>query len=79
MPRKDAAPEKSDDRIIDEPGMAERFQRALRKGAQHAAEASNRANAKDERAARIKGARSQGEDSNLTFPIHLSQRQLVFI
>jgi hypothetical protein len=32
MPRKEGAdPSKSEDDIIDEPGMAERFQRALRK------------------------------------------------
>jgi hypothetical protein len=38
--------------IEDEPGMAERFQRALRKGAQHAAEAPISADAEAERKGR---------------------------
>jgi hypothetical protein len=65
MPRnKEPDTPKPEDRIVDEPGMAERFQRAT-EGAQHTPEAPDRANTEAEGAAHIKGARSPGENTKL--------------
>jgi hypothetical protein len=58
-------PSKPPPAIVDEPGMEERFQRALRKALD---EAPDRAATQDEGAARIKGARSQEQDAELAQP-----------
>jgi hypothetical protein len=58
-------PQELPDKITDEPGMEERFQRALRQALNTPPKHRTSSNPEAEGTAGVKGPRSQGEDANL--------------